>query len=62
MQTVFWLILLYFAYRFVFHFMIPLVVTAGILRKKFRTVQERSTENEDTRPQKSGEYIDFEEI
>lgn len=62
MQLVIWALAAYFAYRFIFHFMIPLIVATRLLRKKFRTGKEEASVAKENRPFNKEEYIDFEEV
>jgi hypothetical protein len=52
----------YFAYRFIFHFMIPLIIATRLLRKKFNSVEKDAPVTKENRPLNKDEYIDFEEV
>ena len=65
------LLLIYLAYQFVFNFLVPVFRTTQQVRKGFRDMHERMT-NENTRENptppkskgdnKAGDYIDYEEV
>ncbi|GAB4093581.1 hypothetical protein [Flaviaesturariibacter terrae] len=73
----FWLIVAYFAFRFLFGFLIPMIRTTRQVRRSFRTMNERMNERFGTQPGENAgaqkvppsgpaprkdDYIDFEEI
>ncbi len=78
LKFIFWSIVIYALIRFIFNFVIPLVRTAGQMKKQVREFQEKmNTENQFSgtgqssanippkRPApkpKAEDYIDFEEI
>jgi phosphotransferase system glucose/maltose/N-acetylglucosamine-specific IIC component len=65
-------LVLYFAYRFVFHFLIPVSKAAADMRQKINAFQNQVHEEQNTfknrqksepQPQaKAGDYIDYEEV
>ncbi len=68
-------LLVYFAYRLIFDFIVPVYKTTKKLKKGFREMNERMQESQKEqkpfqpppsqsgpKPSKSGDYIDFEEI
>ena len=78
LRYLFYGFLIYMAYRLIFHFIIPVYKTTRQVKRQFRDVHDRmqeqfngnspnaapqykSTTTEST-GQKTGEYIDFEEI
>jgi sortase (surface protein transpeptidase) len=76
MRYVFYAILIYLAYRLVFHFIIPIYKTSKQVKKQFREMHQRmqdqanqqqsyqqtSTPQPEPKKQQSGDYIDFEEL
>lgn len=65
-------LLLYFLYRFIFHFLIPVSKTAREMKKKMNEFQSRMQQQQGFTPrpepvkespqQKKDDYIDFEEV
>lgn len=62
---------IYFLYRFIFHFLIPVSKTAGEIKKRMSDFQDQmNPRNFNAQPQqskqesaqKSGDYLDFEEV
>jgi len=76
LRYLFYAFLIYLAYRFVFHFIIPIYKTTKQVKKQFRDMHNRMQEHvnqqqsyqqptalrsEDNK-QQAGDYIDFEEV
>lgn len=65
-------LVLYFAYRFIFHFLIPVSKAAANMKQKINKFQNqvheqqnsfKNTQKTEPRPQsKAGDYIDYEEV
>jgi hypothetical protein len=75
LRVLLYVFLIYLVYRFVFNFLVPLFKTAQKLRNGFHEMNDRMNAasgqqqnaqqapvNNETRKEKVGEYIDFEEI
>lgn len=75
LRFLFWMITLYFLYRLVFHFIIPIFRVSRQVKSQMREFQDRMQESQQTYPgsqhtptqtqpksEKAGDYIDFEEV
>ena len=72
LRYIFLALTLYFLYRFVFHFLIPVLRVSNKMKQQVRDFQERMQEQqtnayrqsdqESTSTKKEGDYIDFEEV
>lgn len=74
-RLIFWAIAIYFLYRFVFNFLIPVLIAGGKIKKQMKDMREHVNGFNHTGPfekntkikkeekiEKKGDYIDFEEI
>ena len=67
-------LLIYFAYRFIFNFLVPVIRTTRQLRNQAKNFQQKVKQNapqpeepasrssKKTKPADKGDYIDFEEV
>ena len=77
MRYLLYAFLIYLAYRFIFHFVIPIYRTSKQVKKQFRDMHERmqdhvnqqqsyhqqtSPPTSEPKKQQAGDYIDFEEL
>ena len=76
LRYLFYAFLIYLAYRFVFHFIIPIYKTTKQVKKQFRDMhnrmqdhvnqqqsyQQTTTLKSEDNKQQAGDYIDFEEV
>jgi hypothetical protein len=75
MNIVFYILLAYILYRFVFHFLIPIIRTTRQVKRSFRDIHEKMNSHmnghsepkveeryQKPAPGKKEDYIDFEEI
>jgi Sec-independent protein translocase protein TatA len=75
LRYLFYAFLIFLAYRFVFHFIIPVYKTTRQVKKQFRDMHNRMQEQmnrqqasqqtaqqPDQKKTQSGDYIDFEEV
>ena len=74
-RLIFWAIVAYILYRFVFNFLIPILIAGSKIRAQLKNMREQvngfnnpstnessSTIRKEEQSEKAGEYIDFEEI
>jgi len=70
LRAILWILLIYFIYKFIFDFILPIAQVSTKMNRKVKdfweqqdTVRQPSqTTHADTPKPKSGDYIDFEEI
>ena len=74
LRYIFLALTLYFLYRFVFHFLIPVLRVSSKMKQQVRDFQDRMQQQqqqpdaygqqarEESSPKKEGDYIDFEEV
>lgn len=72
LRYIIWIFVIYAMYRLIFDFIIPVVRVSGQMRKKVRefqnTMNQQNSETEEmpkhpnSTKQKTGDYIDFEEV
>ncbi len=69
LRTLLWITLIYLGYRFIFHFLIPVIRATRELKRQMNGFREQmETKNNPTppvqeeKPAKAGDYIDFEEV
>lgn len=73
-RVILFALLIYFLYRFIFHFLIPVSKVTREMKGKMKEFQNRMQQQqgfqtqpqrpakETTSPKKAGDYIDFEEV
>jgi hypothetical protein len=72
LRIIIWILLAYFAYKFIFNFLVPVLKVSGRMRRQMKEFQQRAEQqqppveppsnNTSTSKIKAGEYIDFEEV
>lgn len=75
LRVIFWLLLAWFAYKFIFDFLLPVLKVSRRMRRQMQEFQQRAQQqqppaeqaanehkNNSTPNTKVGEYIDFEEV
>lgn len=73
LRVIIWVLLAYFAYKFIFDFLMPVLKVSRRMRQQMNEFQQRAQQppveqdtnankNTSTAKTKAGEYIDFEEV